>query len=94
MSSTYRRIDTTDPRRHDRVKPLRYPAAWLDDSVDLYGFLLSSVTMISGMAMITRLAPVAYAGLLFGLANYAHQKPYQAKKESAQSAAGPVMSLA
>jgi hypothetical protein len=50
--------------------------------------------MITGMAMITRLAPLAYISLLFGLANYAHQKPYQAKKESAQAAAGPLMSLA
>lgn len=93
MSTTYRRIDTTDPRRYDKVKPLTFPAAWYDDSVDLYGFLLSSATMISGMALVTRWAPIAYIGLIFGIANFAHEKQYQAKKESARSAAGPFMTL-
>lgn len=93
MSTTYRRIDTTDPRRFDKVKPLTFPAAWLDDSVDLYGFLLSSATMISGMALVTRWAPIAYIGLIFGIANFAHEKKHQAKKESAKSAAGPFMTL-
>lgn len=37
MTSSYRRIDTTDPRRHDRVRPMKLPAAWLDDSIDVYG---------------------------------------------------------
>jgi len=93
MATSYRRIDTTDPRRHDKVKPLQFPASWSDDNLDVYGFLLSSATMISGMAMVTRLAPLAYIGLLFGLANFAHEKPFQAKKESASNAAGPVMGL-
>lgn len=93
MSTSYRRIDTTDPRRHDKVQALKFPASWSDDSLDLYGFLLSSATMISGMAMVTRLAPLAYMGLLFGLANFAHEKPFQAKKDSASNAAGPVMGL-
>ncbi|UZJ55886.1 hypothetical protein CBS101457_005206 [Exobasidium rhododendri] len=93
MSTSFRRIDTTDPRRHDKVQPLQLPATWSDDSLDLYGFLLSSATMISGMAMVTRFAPLAYMGLLFGLANYAHEKPFQAKKENASSAASPVMGL-
>lgn len=93
MTSSYRRIDTTDPRRHDKIKPLVFPAAWHDDGVDLYGFLLSSASMISGMAMVTRLPLLAYIGLLFGLANFAHEKPLQAKKESATNAAGPRMGL-
>jgi hypothetical protein len=93
MTTSLRRIDTTDPRRHDKIQPLRYPAAWSDDNIDIYGFLLSSATMISGMAMVTRFAPLAYMGLLFGLANYAHEKPHQAKKESASNAGGPIMGL-
>lgn len=94
MSTSYRRIDTTDPRRHDRVKPLAFPSSWLDDSIDVYGFLLSSATMISGMAMVTRIAPIAFLGLLFALANYAHDKPLQAKKESARNSTSPIMGLA
>lgn len=95
MSNHYRRIDTTDPRRHDRIQPLKFPDTWLDDSADLYGFLLSSATMMSGAAMVTRLPTLSFAGLLFALANNAHDKPHQAKKESAQSATGgPVMGLA
>lgn len=94
MSNHYRRIDTTDPRRHDRIQPLQFPDPWLDDSADLYGFLLSSATMMSGAAMITRLPTLSFAGLLFALANNAHDKPHQAKKESAQNATGgPVMGL-
>ncbi|PWN93935.1 hypothetical protein FA10DRAFT_248398 [Acaromyces ingoldii] len=92
MTSSYRRIDTTDPRRHDRVRPMKLPAAWLDDSIDVYGFILSSVTMISGAAMITRLPSLACIGLLFALANFAHDKPLQSKKESA-SQGGPVMGM-
>jgi hypothetical protein len=94
MSSHYRRIDTTDPRRHDRVKALTFPARWNDDSLDFYGFFLSASTMISGMAMVTRLPTLSYFGFIFALANFVHDKPHQKKKESAQGATGgPVLGL-
>lgn len=95
MTTThYRRIDTTDPRRHDRIRPLSFPAQWNDDGVDVYGFFLSSATMLSGAAMVTRLPTLAFVGLIFAIANFVHDKPHQAKKDSAQSATGgPVMGL-
>lgn len=93
MSSTYRRIDTTDPRRHDRVRPMELPAAWQDDSLDGYAMLLTSSTMLSGAAMITRITSLAYASLLLSVASYAHEKPMQAQKESAKAQTGPVMSI-
>lgn len=93
MATSYRRIDTTDPRRHDRVRPLSFPASWEDDSVDGYGLVLSSATMMSGAAMVTRITPLAFAALLFALANYVHDKPLQAKKEAARSQTGPVMGV-
>ena len=37
--------------------------------------------------MVTRLPTLAFFGLIFALANYVHDKPHQAKKETAQAAA-------
>lgn len=94
MSTSYRRIDTTDPRRHDRVQPLSFPSSWNDDSVDFYGFFLTSATLISGAAMVTRTPILAFVGLIFGLANFVHDKPHQAKKDAARSpTSGPLTGI-
>ncbi|PWN44172.1 right border a protein [Ceraceosorus guamensis] len=92
MPASYRRIDTTDPRRFDRVVPFTLPGKWADDSPDLYEMLLSSSTVASGAAMLTRQIPVAFVGLVLSAAHVAHYKPLQKRREGSQQA-GPYMGL-
>ncbi|PWN25916.1 Rba1 protein [Jaminaea rosea] len=87
-------IDTSDPRRFDRVRPFTLPRAWREESFDIYGSVLGSASMISGGAIITRLPQLAYIGLIFALAHLAHHKPLSVRKNSSDSTGGPYMSLA
>lgn len=58
------KLDTTDPRRFDRVRPFTLPKAWREESMDLYGTLLGSASLVSGGAMLTRMPQFAYVGLI------------------------------
>ncbi|CAO1635049.1 unnamed protein product [Parajaminaea phylloscopi] len=87
------KIDTSDPRRYDRVRPFTMPRAWREESVDVYGSLLGSASMIAGGAIITRLPQLAYIGLIFALAHIVHHKPLSIRKNSTDATGGPWTSL-
>lgn len=58
------KIDTSDPRRYDRVCPFTLPKQWREESLDAYGSMLGSASLIAGGAMVTRLPQLAYIGLI------------------------------
>lgn len=63
-SSAVPRLDTSDPRRFDRVRPFTLPEEWRSEDLDAYGSLLASASIISGGALLTRMPHFAYVGLL------------------------------
>nr|QBH67511.1 right border A protein [Ustilago esculenta]QBH70112.1 rba1 protein [Ustilago esculenta] len=91
---SYRRVDSSDPRRPELVRPLVLPKAWKSDDLDIYASFLGSVSMMSGAAMLTRAPYIAYAGLVFACAHIAHDKPFKSSKTRDASTGGPWMSLA
>lgn len=62
----FHKVDTSDPRRFDRVRPFTLPKAWREESTDIYGTLLGSASMVSGGAIVTRMPQLAYLGLICG----------------------------
>ncbi|SPO32337.1 probable a1-mating type protein Rba1 [Ustilago trichophora] len=90
---SYRRVDPSDPRRAELVRPLALPKAWKSDDLDIYASFLGSVSMMSGAAMLTRAPYIAYAGLIFACAHIAHDKPFKSSKTKDASTGGPWMSL-
>lgn len=91
---SYRRVDSTDPRRPELVRPLTMPKSWKANELDVYASFLSSVSMVSSAAMLTRAPYIAYAGLIFACAHIAHDKPFKSSKTKDASTGGPWMSLA
>nr|AEY62475.1 right border a protein [Melanopsichium pennsylvanicum] len=91
---SYRRVDSSDPRQPQSVRPLVLPKAWKSDDLDIYASFLGSVSMMSGAAMLTRAPYIAYAGLVFACAHIAHDKPFKSSKTRDASTGGPWMSLA
>ncbi|CAO1628221.1 unnamed protein product [Sympodiomycopsis kandeliae] len=87
------KLDTSDPRRYDRVKPFTLPKQWREESLDAYGSMLGSASLISGGAMVTRMPQLAYIGLIFALAHIVHHKPLSLRKNSSDSTGGPWTSL-
>ncbi|TKY86043.1 hypothetical protein EX895_004868 [Sporisorium graminicola] len=90
---SYRKVDASDPRRPELVRPLALPKSWNADDLDVYASFLGSVSMMSGAAMLTRAPYIAYAGLVFACAHIAHDKPFKSKKTSDVATGGPYMSL-
>nr|CAI59759.1 rba2 protein [Sporisorium reilianum] len=90
---SYRKVDASDPRRPELVRPLSLPKAWKTDDLDIYASFLGSVSMMSGAAMLTRAPYIAYAGLVFACAHIAHDRPFKSKRTSEVSTGGPFMSL-
>ncbi|KAJ9478804.1 Right border a protein [Pseudozyma hubeiensis] len=90
---SYRRVDASDPRRPEEVRPLALPKSWKSDELDIYASFLGSVSMMSGAAMLTRVPYIAYAGLVFACAHIAHDKPFKSSKTREASTGGPYMSL-
>lgn len=93
LTMSYRRVDASDPRRPERVRPLALPASWKADELDLYASFLGSISMISGAAMLTRAPYIAYAGMVFACAHIAHDKPFKSSRTREASTGGPWMSL-
>lgn len=91
---SYRKIDSSDPRRPELVRPLVLPKTWSNDDLDIYSSFLGSVSMVSGAAMLTRASYIAYGGLVFACAHIAHDKPFKSSKTKDASTGGPWMSLA
>nr|AEY62526.1 right border a protein [Anthracocystis walkeri] len=91
---SYRKVDPSDPRRPEQVRPLVLPKAWKSDELDIYASFLGSVSMMSGAAMLTRAPYIAYAGLVFACAHIAHDKPFKSSRTKEASTGGPWMSLA
>lgn len=90
---SYRKVDASDPRRPELIRPLALPKAWKTDELDIYASFLGSVSMLSGAAMLTRAPYIAYGGLVFAVAHIAHDRPFKSKKTSDSSTGGPWMSL-
>ncbi|GAC74673.1 hypothetical protein PANT_12d00084 [Moesziomyces antarcticus T-34] len=91
---SYRRVDSSDPRRPELVRPLTMPKSWKANELDVYASFLGSISMMSGAAMLTRAPYIAYAGLVFACAHIAHDKPFKSSKTRDASTGGPWMSLA
>ncbi|KAJ1028033.1 hypothetical protein NDA13_003483 [Ustilago tritici] len=91
---SYRKIDSSNPRRPELVRPLVLPKTWSNDDLDIYSSFLGSVSMMSGAAMLTRAPYIAYGGLVFACAHIAHDKPFKSSKTKDASTGGPWMSLA
>ncbi|PWZ01479.1 hypothetical protein BCV70DRAFT_187047 [Testicularia cyperi] len=92
-TTTYRRIDGSDPRRPEQTRSLVLPRSWRSDSLDIYASFLGSASMMSGAAMMTRAPYCAYAGLIFACAHIAHDKPFKSAKTQESVTGGPWMSL-
>lgn len=90
---SYRRVDASDPRRPEQMRPLVLPKSWNPDDLDVYASFLGSVSMMSGAAMLTRAPYIAYAGLVFACAHIAHDKPFKSNRTKEVSTGGPWMSL-
>ncbi|SHO78109.1 Hypothetical protein MSYG_2451 [Malassezia sympodialis ATCC 42132] len=78
-----RRVDKSDPRMVAAIRPLTIPKAWEEEQrVSIYETMLSSMSLMTSMAVISPYPDLTALGLLFSGALVMNLKPHSKRKES------------